>query len=140
MRKPNPNRERAQSIARQIANMTEEQKAIWLQRAPVLRADGSALSGKNNLLAMMQLDSATMVAGFDQWLKLGRAVRKGSAALYIFAPSRGKSKAEAEPAAPGKPAGELAAEAAESVRFLMVPVFDISQTDAVPAEGSAAAA
>ncbi|UFX42091.1 ssDNA-binding domain-containing protein [Bradyrhizobium sp. 41S5] len=137
MRKPNPNKEKAAQLARQIANMTEEQKALWLQRAPILTADARPISGKNHMLAAMQCEGATMLGGFNQWLAAGRAVRKGESAIYIFAPSGRRATAEAS-AAPSAD-GAAAEAAAESVRFILVPVFDVSQTDEKPAEQAAAA-
>src|SRR3954471_10120505 len=137
MPKDNPNREKARDLARQIANMTEEQKALWLARVPVLTINRTALSGKNHMLVAMQRESATMVAGFRQWLATGRAVRKGQQAIYIFAPAgRGKAEASAPSSDPGAPEGE----AGEAVRFLLVPVFDVSQTDEIDATATAEAA
>jgi antirestriction protein ArdC len=137
MKKENPNKEKARQLAKQIADMSDEQKAQWLARVPILTIDGRPISGKNQMLAAMQCQTATMLGGFQQWLAAGRAVRKGESALYIFAPS-GSRKAEAS--APGTDSGNAAAETAtESVRFIMVPVFDVSQTDQLPAVESAAA-
>ncbi|MDI2075494.1 hypothetical protein [Bradyrhizobium sp. Mp27] len=63
---------------------------------------------------------------------------RGESALYIFAPS-GARKAEASaPSSAGAPGNAQAAEA-ESVRFIMVPVFDVAQTKELPAEQAAAA-
>lgn len=134
-KKENPNKEKARQLAKQIANMTDEQKAQWLARVPILTIDGRPLSGKNQMLAAMQSQTATMVGGFQQWIASGRVVMEGQSALYIFAPS-GARKAEAS--APG-PDGAPAAAEAESVRFIMVPVFDVAQTKELPAEQSAAA-
>ncbi len=138
MKQENPNREKARGLARQIANMTDEQKAAWLERVPVLSIERRPLSGGNHMLAAMQCDGATMVAGFRQWLAAGRSVRKGQTALYIFAPA-GRGKAEAEPpASAGADPG--AVEGGESVRFLLVPVFDVSQTDECADEPATVAA
>jgi hypothetical protein len=134
---PKDNREKARGLARQITNMTEEQKAKWMARAPILTMDLRALSGKNHMLVAMQCDTATMVGGFRQWLAAGRAVRKGQSAIYIFAPA-GNRKAEASAPRSAEP-GAADAEAGESVRFLLVPVFDVSQTDEVEAIETAAA-
>lgn len=136
MKKENPNREKARHLAKQIAGMSEEQKAQWLARVPVLTMEGRPISGKNHMLVAMQCETATMVGGFRQWLAAGRAVRKGETALYIFAPG-GRGKAEASAPSSAEP-GAAAEGAAESVRFIMVPVFDVSQTE--PAEALQAVA
>ncbi len=137
MKKESPNREKARQLAKQIAGFTEEQKAQWLARVPILTMEGRPISGKNHMLVAMQCETATMVGGFRQWLAAGRAVRQGQTALYIFAPA-GRGKAEAS--APSSAADPGAAEGAgDSVRFLMVAVFDVSQTDACEAPATVAA-
>ena len=124
-RKPNPARERAQSIARQLGAMTPEARDSLAATLPViLTAAGAPLSGRNAMMVAMQAPGATMVAGFRQWLALGRAVRRGEHACYIWAPTRGRS-ADAD-AADGE---------ARTGGFILVPVFDIGQTDA--ADGAA---
>ncbi|KGT73707.1 hypothetical protein MA20_42940 [Bradyrhizobium japonicum] len=135
-KKENPNKEKARQLAQQIANMTDEQKAQWLARVPILTIDGSALSGNNQLLAALQCQTATMVGGFQQWIAAGRVVQEGQSALYIFAPT-GARKAEAS--APSNEAGAAEAAEAPTVRFVMVPVFDVAQTKELPAERAAAA-
>ncbi|MGR4927300.1 ArdC family protein [Bradyrhizobium sp. CAR08] len=136
MPKENPNKEKARTLANQIAAMSDEQKAAWMARVPVLTTEGKPISGKNHMLAAMQRDDATMVAGFRQWLALGRAVRKGETALYIFAPSGRK----AEPSAPsGEKAGDALEAVGDSIRFLLVPVFDVAQTDPVETTQAVAA-
>jgi hypothetical protein len=131
----NPNREKARSLARQIAGMTDEQKAQWMARVPILTMDRRPLSGKNHMLVAMQCADATMVGGFRQWLAAGRAVRKGETAIYIFVPSSARSAPGADAETGGADAG-----GAETVRFLMAPVFDVSQTDAIEIAATAAAA
>ena len=65
------------------------------------------LSAKNQAAVLGALPGASHVAGFRDWLKLGRCVARGSKALYIFAPRESRD-------------GELF--------FKPVPVFDLSQT------------
>jgi hypothetical protein len=65
--------------------------------------------------------SPTLVAGYRGWQKLGRQVRKGEKALYIFAPSiRRVSQIGGD--VPGDSAEEVL------VGFRMVSVFDLCQT------------
>lgn len=129
-RKPNPARERAQSIARQLGAMTPEARDALAATLPVvLTAAGAPLSGRNAMMVAMQAPGATMVAGFRQWLAMGRAVRRGETACYIWAPTRGRS-ADADA---GDGDGEVRAGG-----FILVPVFDIGQTDAADASGVAA--
>lgn len=73
-------------------------------------------SYRNVLLISKQCPQAASVAGFHAWRRLGRSVRKGERAIWIFAPSQRRTVGEA-----GAP---------QSVtRFISVPVFDISQTE-----------
>lgn len=82
-------------------------------------------SWNNQLLIYMQNPNATAVAGYKQWQKLGRQVKKGEKGLSILAPSIRKYTVENND-------GEE--EERRYMRFRVVKVFDISQTDgpAVP--------
>lgn len=64
----------------------------------------------------------TRVAGFRTWLKLGRSVRKGEAALRILAPVTVKERDQL----PGEPTDQ------RRVFFKTAFVFDVSQTDVLP--------
>lgn len=66
-------------------------------------------SYRNVLLIARQCPHATHVAGFRAWRRLGRAVRRGERAIWILAPVR-------------------RTEDDRPVRFVAVPVFDVSQT------------
>lgn len=77
-------------------------------------------SWNNQMLIRMQNPAASAVAGYKQWQKLGRQVRKGEKGLSILAPSIRKYTVENE-------AGEE--EERRYMRFRVVKVFDISQTD-----------
>jgi hypothetical protein len=134
MKKENPNRDMARNLARKLAAMSDSERAEFAARCPVvLTIDGRPISGKNAMLAMLQCEPVTVIGGFRQWLAAGRAVRQGSKALYIFVPSSRRvdtSETGADPAA---------ADSGESVRFLMAPVFDVSQTDAIENDAAVAA-
>ncbi len=71
------------------------------------------------MLIAMQRPSATQVAGYRQWQKLGRQVRKGEKSIAIIAPCTYKREVERDD-------GETDTEA--SVYFPAVAVFDIAQT------------
>lgn len=75
-------------------------------------------SWQNCLLVLMQNPDATVVAGYRDWQKAGRQVRKGEKGIAIRAPFTKKT-------------GELDEEGKEkkSTYFNLVTVFDISQTD-----------
>lgn len=83
-------------------------------------------SWNNVLLIASQKPSATHVAGFHAWRKLGRHVRKGEKGIMILAPIVCRKRADER-------GGEEQAEQATGVRgFRAVHVFDLSQTDGEP--------
>lgn len=77
-------------------------------------------SWHNSLLIMMQAPSASRVAGFQTWKKLGRFVRKGERGIMIFAPCPFHREEKTE-------SGE--SESVNGVFFKAVYVFDLAQTD-----------
>lgn len=80
-------------------------------------------SFSNVLLICLQRPDATHVAGFNTWKKLGRYVMKGEKGIGIIAPmifgAKQNASADQEDEAP-------------RIRFKVVRVFDISQTDGEP--------
>lgn len=78
-------------------------------------------SFRNLMLILSQREDATHVAGFNQWKKLGRFVKKGEKGIGILAPCRYKQAVEDEN-------GEKR-EVPDIRGFKVVHVFDISQTE-----------
>lgn len=133
-RKPNPHRDAARELARRIGNMTAEQRQAIAPACPIMTVEGRPLSPINALLVAGQCNSATIVGGFRQWIKAGRCVRQGEHGLWIWVPTTTKG--------PGVNiiTGGAVAEV-EETRFIMAPVFDVSQTaelDAVTHDGMGA--
>lgn len=79
----------------------------------------------NTMLIYLQKRDATLCAGFNDWHKHGRWVNKGEHGLAIYAPAIKKIKAE------DSATGE---EEKTIPYFLIVYVFDYSQTDGAPLE------
>ena len=69
----------------------------------------------------VQRPDATTVASYRRWIELGRQVRRGESAMRILAPSvrRGRDDTTGE-------------ETASMRTFVLVPVFDVSQTEGLP--------
>lgn len=96
-------------------------------------------SPRNTALIFLQNPSATHVAGFEAWKKLGRFVRRGETGISIFAPSKLVVKLK-QPLLDdnGKPVfdenGDPKTETVQKTRihFRTVTVFDVSQTDGDP--------
>lgn len=80
-------------------------------------------SQKNVRLLLAQQPSARYVRGFQAWKKEGRTVKKGSKALYVYAPYF-KDKVDAE----GNKVTDSNGEIVKETRFFLTPVFDVSQT------------
>lgn len=102
-----------------LANAVDEVRASEAFRAYLdMQAKFHRYSWHNCMLIAMQCPSATHVAGYRQWQKLGRQVRKGEKSIAIVAPCTFKRKAERDD------------EADETgVYFRAVSVFDVAQTD-----------
>jgi antirestriction protein ArdC len=82
----------------------------------------------NQLLIALQRPDATYVAGFRAFLALNRCVRKGERAIRILAPMSVHDRANQ---ADGHRLERNGDEKRRTV-FRAVPVFDVSQTDALP--------
>lgn len=83
-------------------------------------------SEKNRHLIFCQFEEATRCAGFQQWKKEGRQVRKGEHGIKIFAPTKFTVKGE-----DGEPEKDENGDVKKKDGFVMVTVFDISQTDEI---------
>lgn len=115
----------AKALAKQIADMTPEERAEFASRCPVVTITGHHLSPVNTCLVALQKPDASIVGGFRQWITAGRAVRKGEHGLSIWVPIGAGRDANAGQA---KPEGE-ASEEGSRPGFILGVVFDVSQTD-----------
>lgn len=113
-------------LVKQIANMSELDRVEMSNRmGGILTVEGRSLSLHNTLLLALQCPSATVVGGFRQWLRAGRAVRKGQHGSTIWIPRlKGTS---------GESTGPGADSEKPDVSFLTGTVFDVSQTDPIEA-------
>ncbi|MGD9573740.1 MAG: ArdC-like ssDNA-binding domain-containing protein [Thermoleophilia bacterium] len=112
---------REQARAQLEAACEELRSSEGWQRFAKGRALLRGYSLNNTLLILAQRPDATTVASFRHWTELGRQVRRGERALRIWAPSVRRERDEAT--------GE---ETAAVRAFVLVPVFDIAQTDGPP--------
>ena len=122
-------REKFRALAKQLADMPEAERAkLTIRLGAVVTVEGHALSLANTMLLLMQHPSVSVVGGFHQWIKAGRAVRKGEHGAMIWVPLKDRQNATETVEAP--PTIEKT-EAKKDRRFIVGTVFDISQTDAV---------
>ncbi len=105
----------------QLANETDSARQSQLFR-DYLRTSAAFwdYSWHNQMLIWRQKPDARFVGGFHTWLKLGRYVRKGEKGIAILAPMFFKDKRQT---------AEGAEAERQRIRFKVVHVFDISQTD-----------
>jgi hypothetical protein len=103
-------------------SLTPDVLAEFADNFPISNPEGHMLSGKNISFLKFQAGEKinfTVVAGYRQWLKFDRQVRKGQHGFWIFIPAMIKTKVEENGSS---------RTVEEFDRFLMAKVFDISQT------------
>lgn len=108
-----------------IAKMTDDQKKAFIEQYPVIMTcEGRGLSVRNTILCIMQSGgAATVVGGFKQWLKMGRAVSKGEHGMTILFPRITGADQEGN----GDP----------EIHFMTGYVFDVSQTHEIETQQAA---
>src|SRR5262249_40830319 len=94
------------------------------QMAGAVTIEGRHISMHNACLLACQRPDATLIGGFQQWRQHGRVVRKGEHGLMIWAPVKGREGADVTTM---PQPSELTT---DRPRFIMVTVFDVTQTDA----------
>ena len=110
-------RERVDAACKAL--LTSDGWRRWVRARSVFRS----YSFNNQILIALQAPEATRVAGFQAWRKLGRQVRKGETSIRIYAPMPYRKELK-----PG--------EEETGMRFRAVPVFDLAQTEPIPASSS----
>lgn len=124
-------REKFQALAKRVAAMSPGERADMLARMPaIVTIEGRALSPFNSCLVMLQNPGASIVGGFRQWIKAGRAVKKGQHGAAIWIPT-GAGRSDAAALETANPAEEQAGESGP--RFITGTVFDVTQTAEIEA-------
>lgn len=115
-----------------VAKMSDEQKQAMLSQvgAAYITCEGHALSLCNSMLIALQRPGASVLGGFRQWLKHGRAVRKGEHGAMIWVPIGRK---EGEATATTESSTETSTEGDSRPGFIVGTVFDVNQTEEVQA-------
>lgn len=121
-------REKMKAICMQLKAMSPEQRLALASKVCVTTIEGRVLSPHNQCMAAMQNPSVTIVGGFWQWKANGRQVIKGKKSLKIWAPiTHGNVDLDLQP--PAEIEGKF-----ERPRFILVSVFDVSQTEKIGTE------
>lgn len=119
-------KEKIKKIRTWLANLSDEQKAELIEKLGVVTVEGHKLSGRNQMILFSQDENCSVVAGYKQWQKAGKQVKKGETALIIFVPSISKTKPEDSKTPEG--------EEQEDINFYPANVFDISQVEDIKTE------
>lgn len=110
-------KERIKQLVKKLAEFSDEQRELIAQKFGIRNPEGHLLSRRNMMLLYLQAEDKplSIVAGFQQWKKYNRYVKKGEHGYLIAVPANiKKSEAEHEPEDPEY--------------FIYKSVFDISQT------------
>lgn len=84
----------------------------------------------NQILIAAQMPEATIVAGYNSWMRnFERHVKRGEKAITILAPSKMKIKVDTDRTDAD---GKVIQEERETITFHPVSVFDVSQTEGKP--------
>lgn len=107
------------AFIKELVTLTNEylEEGHELERVIKLSNVEEPYSLRNSLLIKLQNPSATICAGFVEWKKQGRSVRKGETGAIVLVPLILKNDQEEE-----------------YLRFKSDYVFDISQTEEVEAQ------
>jgi antirestriction protein ArdC len=116
-------KDRMRSLIKRVAGLSKEEREVLSARMMIVNTGGHAVSVYNSCLLALQAGerAVTVIGGFKQWLKQGRCVRKGEHGMGIWFPVN-----------PAKSEDGEEAEGSDT-RFMIGTVFDISQTDELPA-------
>ena len=128
-------RQQAKELQASIAGQVEQLRGSEQWRAYLDFVQAFHHYSLNNVfLILAQCPHATHVAGFRKWQSLGRQVRKGQKAIKIFGYSTTKVDTDAD----ADPTAKIEARENDSgqthavrVRFPVLSVFDMAQTDEV---------
>ena len=122
------------AVAGKVKAMSQEDKEAMAYGAGLVTCEGHPLTLHNACFLLTQAAGSgivpTVIGGFQQWQRAGRMVCKGQHALgYIYAPMK---RGKATPAGGSDDGAEDEAKLGKAPRqrFILVAVFDISQTEA----------
>lgn len=116
-----------------LANATDERAmSAEIRRYLTFFASFRGHSFFNTLLIWLQNQNATKVAGFRQWEKKFRRVKKGAKGLMIFVPIFSKPETEKD----DETGLDKEVRKGRAVRFRPGYVFDIADTEAIDERGN----
>ncbi len=115
---------RFRALVKELAELPEEERTRRFSALPFVKlSSGTAFSPSNAMLIAFQSGGKavpTVLGGFAEWLKQGRAVRKGEHGYMVWVPIGAKKPTDESPELPQN---------SDDVHFIIGTVFDISQTE-----------
>ena len=82
-------REKFRGYVQTLTKMSDSERLELAQKLPVIATcEGHALSLHNQCLIALPCPGATLVGGFRQWKRQGRAVKRGEHGLMIWIPCK----------------------------------------------------
>jgi hypothetical protein len=110
-------KERISQLIKKLSEFSDEQRELIAQKFWIRNPEGHLLSGRNMMLLYIQAEDKplSVVAGYQQWKKYNRFVKKGETGYLIAVPANRKTSDEQEPDDPEY--------------YIYKAVFDISQTE-----------
>jgi antirestriction protein ArdC len=117
-------KQRIKDYRKILANLSPADRQRIAATGQVTNLDGHTLSLTNTILLHLQAQgiTPTVVAGYQQWRRAGKQVRRGEHGSTIWFPTGRKNDGAGD---------DLAAETHEGMRFFTTTVFDISQVDPI---------
>ena len=122
-------RKMGEEAIEKLAAELETQPSAALQKYLRAMANFRRYSVGNLLLILSQCPSATKVAGFHAWQKMGRHIKKGAKGIAILAPMVMRKKMVV---VTGPDEDDIAEKEEEVVRYKPVYVWDVSMTEGKP--------
>jgi len=120
-------KDKMRMVSKRVKALSPEEREAMSRRYPIVTCEGHTLSVHNQCMLILQNPfpvPITIVAGYKQWGKAGRTVRRGEHACgYIMVPMGG-NKTEHENRPP-----TFDRSGNDDIHFRFVPVFDVTQTD-----------
>lgn len=115
-------RAKVREFVKAITGLSAEEREVVARQYPIFLLGDEERGTRpaspcNQILVGYQKPDATMVGGYQQWIAHGRRVRTGETSLLIWRPIfPGKEKEGAE---------------TDEKKFILVNVFDVSQTEPI---------
>ena len=133
-------KEKLRALVKKLGAMPEaERNALAAQCAGVMTCEGHSLSLHNQCMVAMQSPFATVIGGFNQWRKTGRTVTSGQHGFVIWAPVRESENPRVDTDLQPPSNGDATDVSKARRRFILVTMFDVSQTAELGASESEAA-